>query len=418
MTFVCNKTMRFIFAFLFLTMSFVTYTQTLSEIHTESIKAYKNKDFEAFKSLNLKALELHPSQPTILYNLAVAYNLVNDQEKSFKSLKKLLSWNTELPFSKDNDFKSLLANEIYMKKLMSLTRQFNNKKEGSSIKIKIPKNFHVEDIELINKSIYFTDVSSGKILKINTDNKVKEIARLKGSAMAIIKDENKKYIWASSANLKNCFNCKKGEKTATITKIDITNGKILKSIELPKTSIIGSMVLHKKKIYATNSSKPQLFIIDTSTNEIEKIIDINEGFNLQGVTLDKKRNTLYIADYIKGIVKIELSNTSNRTWLKQGNYLLKGIDGLTYINKNTLIAIQNNSKPKKVIKIKHNHNQVNDVVLLDNSLPYLGEPTNGKYYKKVGFLYVSNSQWPFYSKDHKPLLKQWKKQDIRQLKKF
>lgn len=410
--------MRDILAFLFLTISFVTYSQTLSEIHAKSIKAYQNKDFEAFKSLNLKALELHPSQPTILYNLAVAYNLVNDQDKSFKSLMKLLSWNTELSFSKDNDFKSLLANDLYMKKLTSIHKQFNDKKESSSIKIKIPNTYHVEDIELINTSIYFTDVSSGKILKINTDNKVKEIAQLKGAAMAIIQGENKKHIWVSNANLQNCFNCKNGKKTAAISKIDITNGKILKSIELPKASIIGSMVLHKKKIYATNSSKSQLFIIDASTNEIEKTIDINEGFNLQGITIDKKRNTLYIADYIKGIVKIELSNISNRKWLKQGNYLLKGIDGLTYINKNTFIAIQNNSKPKKVIKIIHNHDQVNDVVLLDNSLPYLGEPTNGKYYKKTGFLYVANSQWPFYSKDYKPTLVKWEKQDIRQLKKF
>ena len=410
--------MRYILTFLFLTTSFVAYTQTLSEVHAESIEAYKKKDFEAFKSLNLKALKLHPSQPTILYNLAIAYNLVNDQEKSFKSLKRLLSWNTKLPFSKDNDFKSLLANDLYMDKLKSLNKKYNNKKESSSIKIKIPKTYHVEDIEFMNKSIYFTDVSSGQILKINADNEVKEIARLKGSAMAIIKGENKNNIWVSNANLQNCFNCEKGKKIASISKIDITNGSILTSIELPSTSIIGSMVLHKKKIYATNSSKPQLFIIDTSTNKIEKILEIKEGFNLQGITLDKKRNTLYIADYIKGIVKIELSNISNRKWLKQSNYLLKGIDGLTYINKNTLIAIQNNSKPKKVIKITHNHNQIKDVILLDNSLPYLGEPTNGKYYKKVGFLYVANSQWPFYSKDYKPILAKWEKQDIRLLKKF
>lgn len=204
-----------------------------------------------------------------------------------------------------------------------------------------------------------------------------------------------------------------------IYKIDAKNGSVITKIEIPEEAVIGSMVLAKNnKIYATNSVSPKIFIIDTNKGILENSLEIKEAFNLQGITLDDTHEYVFIADYIKGIMKLSLTDFSNRKWYESKEYLLKGIDGLNYIDDNTLIAIQNNSNPKKVIKLSIDSNKITKVEILDNALPHKGEPTNGKFYKKMGYLYISNSQWPFYDKKNTPLIEQWEPQRIRIFKTF
>ena len=155
-------------------------------------------------------------------------------------------------------------------------------------------------------------------------------------------------------------------------------------------------------------------MIDIKNKTVKDTIAIEDAYNLQGVTLNEDATKLYVADYIKGIGIIDLNNPKERVWLRSDNYLLKGIDGLTFVNKTELIAVQNNSLPKRVIKIKHNDAQVLEVELLDNNLPYKGEPTN-VISREGHFYYIANSQWPFYDKKYVPINESWQDQVIRKL---
>ncbi|WP_438422920.1 hypothetical protein [Aquimarina macrocephali] len=391
------------------------YTQSLNELYKKSVEAYKNKNYEAFEKLNLEALELHPSQPTILFNLAASYALNSKNKQSFELLSTLLSWNAKLKFE-DEDFKNLLEEEKFTNDLKKKASFFSTQKESSSVFFEVPGKYHIEDIVVIEDIAYLTDVRNGLVITYNLKTKKsKEFLSLAGSAFAIIKGVDKNSIWVSSSMFPNYSKYDKEQNNKSfVYKINTKNGNVIAKIEIPEEAVIGSMVLAKNnKIYATNSVSPKIFVIDTYKAILENSFEIEEAFNLQGITLDNTHEYVFIADYIKGIMKLSLADFSNRKWYESKEYLLKGIDGLSYINDKTLIAIQNNSNPKKVVKLSIDSNKVTKVEILDNALPYKGEPTNGKFYKEMGYLYISNSQWPFYDKKNTPLIEQWEPQRIR-----
>ncbi|NAS30776.1 hypothetical protein GTQ40_07325 [Flavobacteriaceae bacterium R38] len=409
-----------IFFFLTFLVSFVGSSQTLNDLYQKSVEAYKNKDYNNFKTYNLKALELHPSHPTILFNLAASYALNNEKEKAYNALNKLISWNADLKFDEEEDFENLLKDTDKLDNLKSVVIKYATKIENSSLYFETQNKYHLEDFVLKDDFAYLTDVRNGIVLKYDIKNKkAKELNQLPGAAMAVI-DGGKNVVWVSVAMLPQYhdYSEEKGNE-GIIYKMNTSDGTILSTVQLQKKAVIGSMILAEdNKIYATNSSTPELLVINTNNNEIEKIIPIKEAFNLQGVTISEDGKYVYIADYIKGIVRINLNDYDDRIWLRSDDYLLKGIDGLTFINNTTLIAVQNSSTPKKVIKIIHDVQQVKSISLLDNALDQLGEPTNGKFYENLGYLYIANSQWPFYNRENQPIEDKWEAQTIRLLTNF
>ncbi len=403
--------------FLFITFS---HSQTLNELYKNSIEAYKKGDYQEFNKLNKKALKLHPSHPTLLYNLAGSYSLLNKTEKAYEILNKLLSWNVKTDFEKDTDFENLLNSKQFFEKLKTNKLNYSESKINSTVFLELPSNDHIEDFVIIDDCIYYTDVHRGEILKHNLKNKsYTRISSCKGSALAIAKDKEDKNIWYSSSTIKYSKDFNESDLNQSfIYEIQLSDSKINCKIAIPNKSVIGSLVIsNNNKLYATSSLTPEIYVINTKTKMLEKTIVLEDAFNLQGITLDKDINYAYVADYIKGIVKINLKDFEDRVWINSNEYLLKGIDGLNFVDDNTLIAMQNNSTPKRVIKIKHNSKNVSEIEILDNDLLTKGDPTCGKF-TEDGFFYISNSQWPFYDKESKPITDKWETQKVRLLKDF
>jgi hypothetical protein len=177
------------------------------------------------------------------------------------------------------------------------------------------------------------------------------------------------------------------------------------------------MVIHGGKLYASNSIKPEILVVNPTTHKINQTIKLAGAFSLQGVTVDKENNCLYVADYIRGIVRVNLDNENDRVWCPSPDYLLKGIDGLTLIDSHTLVGIQNNSTPKRVVRIVLSKDfEVEKVDLLDNGIFGEAEPTNGRLLSGGFFYFIGNSPWPFYDQDGKADQSKWAFPEIRMIK--
>lgn len=397
-----------------------TEGQTLKELHSQSVAAHKAKDYPEFQRLNLEALKIHPSHPSILYNLAVSQALNGELETSYTTLVNLLSWKSDLEFESDADLSVLVKDKKWEARLKNKKNLFSKTKSSSTPIAVLEKKYHLEDVLKIEHNLYLTDVRHGFLLEYDVKKQIaKELMRLPGAAMAIIQSRSNDHIWVSSSMMSNYIDFKKEEEHQSfLYKINVRTSTITAKIPIPNKSVVGSMVLLGNTLYATNSVAPEILVINIDSHAVEKVVSIKSAFNLQGVTLDHTGNYLYVADYIKGIAKIDPKNPQDIAWSDSKEYLLKGIDGLTYVDETTLIGIQNNSTPKKVIKITHHNLKVSEVTLLDNALPLHGEPTNGKYSKEEGFLYIANSPWPFYDRNSQPDTDKWPPQEIRALKNF
>ncbi|MFS4467259.1 tetratricopeptide repeat protein [Maribacter sp. 2210JD10-5] len=388
-------------------------SQSLKELYNQSVNAYETKDYKRFLELNLKALEFHPSQPTILYNTAIAYAKNNDVSTSKRYVSKLLSWNAELPFEKDADLEDLLEDKVVLDSLIQLKNLYNTTKSVSELQYTIHGKYHFESVLEVNHQLWLTDIHNRQLMVFHMENqKLYAKNKFELPPLAIIGDLQNNSVWVSTGNVLNTLEDRR--YPPRLVEISMENHQESAAIELPENSIIGAMIkLDTSHIMATDSSEPRLFIIDIVEKKITRTIQVEEGFNLQGISLDAKNAMVYMADYIKGICFFNINTPEKRFWISSDNYLLKGIDGLTVLNEHQLIAVQNNSTPKKVILITHEKSKITGIEILDSGIFDGGEPTNGEYLKNKGFLYISNTPWPHYDKEMKPQEEKWEQPEIR-----
>jgi len=198
--------------------------------------------------------------------------------------------------------------------------------------------------------------------------------------------------------------------------VDVGNKTIKKTYAIPGKSVIGAITGDTKgTLYLSSSAKPVIFVLKPQAEEVTEWLSVDSAINLQGIDYDTKQNMLWVGDYIKGIACINIIDQSIR-WLHSDDYLLKGIDGLNLTDKG-LIAIQNNSTPKRVIRVTSNLDMQATIEMLDNGIFPAGEPTNGYFNKKDNsYIYVANSPWPFYSKENQAQKDQWPALLLRQLR--
>jgi hypothetical protein len=392
------------------------FAQELKSLYQKSITAYNNKDYQKFKDLNNQALQLHPSYPALLYNQVSAFALNNEKENAAIALMKLLTWNSNIKFEEETDFALLMKDEKLKQLILNQSAHYSKSKQESTIYSIIPENLHLEDVLYLNDNLIMTDVYHGQVIVYNIEQKhISGKVQLNGSGLAVANSEDVNCVWATSSMMANYHNYHQELENQTfLYKINIETNNIVESIELDANAVLGSIISNNGFLYATNSIEPEVYVIDSEKNKIIDIWKIDGAYNLQGLTI--QNDFIYVADYIRGIVKIERRNGNVVDWLNSSDYLLKGIDGLNSIDQNTLIAIQNNSTPNRVVKISHDGHTVQKVELLDNGIFASGEPTNGYYDKNIGFIFIANSPWQYYDKENKPLLTEWKAQEIRVLK--
>ena len=382
------------------------------------MKAHANKDYTKFVALNQEALQLHPSQPTIMYNLAAGYSLIDSIKNTYISLKRLLSWNSTIAYKKDADFGNFLLSTKYASSLDSLVEHYGAVKNVGVDFVNFEGKRHLEDLILVDTLLFVSDFYNGELIKYNIEEREFSIVKeFDLPVLALASKPNSASIWVSTAKMSQSR--KKGSQSSTpeIVEIDILTGETKSRIPLEDDFIAGSMVFDKKdNLYISNSTKPEIIVIDTRANTIVQSLALDGGFNLQGITIDLDKDILYVSDYIRGIASIDIAKNYEINWLKSNYFLVKGVDGLTFVKENQLLGIQNNSTPKRVIKLTIKDSEIEKVSLLDNNLNTTGEPTNGRYYDKLGYLYISNSSWPHYDKNGKPIFEDWEEQKILRIK--
>jgi hypothetical protein len=154
--------------------------------------------------------------------------------------------------------------------------------------------------------------------------------------------------------------------------------------------------------FISDSKNNIIFTIDENDSILKEFYSSKEFWSIQGVAFSENNQTLFIADYIKGLFALSMKTKNLQQISSAVDVSLKGIDGLTYYN-HSLIAIQNGVIPKRVTRyfLDKNERRIERFEIIDRNHPAFNEPTSGTL---VGnkFYYVANSQWNGY-KDGKIL---------------
>ncbi|NJM52386.1 MAG: hypothetical protein HC846_02720 [Blastocatellia bacterium] len=153
------------------------------------------------------------------------------------------------------------------------------------------------------------------------------------------------------------------------------------------------MLNKKGDVFATDSISPYIYFIGSKTDKLEVFIKSDLFSSLQGATFTPDEKMMFVADYGKGIFKIEMQ-TKQITQLKPNkNVTLLGLDGF-YFHQGKLIGIQNGINPQRIVSFTLNPQatEIIDFSTLEANHPDFNEPTLGAIVGNELF-YVANSQW-------------------------
>jgi len=180
-----------------------------------------------------------------------------------------------------------------------------------------------------------------------------------------------------------------------IVRYDLRTGKLAKRYMLPSGGEhgLGDLVIaHDGTVYASDSVDGVMYKIDAKTDELTEFVRSDMFASLQGLDFSQDRKSLYVADYSKGIFRIDVATKSIVQLKPEQNVTLLGIDGM-YFYRGRLIAIQNGVSPNRVVSLQLSGDNVTGFKTLEANHADFLEPTTGTI---VGddFYFIANSQWP------------------------
>lgn len=389
----------------FLLFSFGLLAQSQKEIYQASTKAYQDKDYSNFLKLTKQLDSLRPSHPTYSYNLACAYALNNMREEAITQLKKCMLVNAAIPFENEADLSSIRNTKEY-EELIGLKKKLNETVANSEKFIELSeKDLHPESLlylkkskiwlanSIRNKKIVSFDAKSGECSDWFTNENL-------FSVFAIKADKDEKFLWVTTSaipEMKGYISTLEGK--SEILKIDVKTQSIVKRFSIQGNHVFGDLIINDKgDVFLSDSGEAVIYTI--KNDELAIWLDLKkEAFNLQGITFGKDQNEIFIADYLKGILKINIKNPSDKHWIKlPEDVSQKGIDGLLYY-KNSLITLQNGVKPHRVTQLFLNESDsIINFKVIDHNRHEMIEPTNG-IINDNKLYFIGNSPWSFYDKN-------------------
>ena len=351
----------------------------------------------------LKAKYLNPNHPRITYNPAIACVLNGKEIEAMSNLNKLAEMKLFYQIEKDRHFASLITKPEFQKISAKMKVNLEPSELAKNAFLVTEKGLVAESVayEAKRKNFFLASIAKRKILKIGENGKTTVFADQTSelwSVSGIKVDEKRQILWAASTANKQMPDIKSEENGASgIFKFDLQTGKLIKKyiiFDKAKEHWLGDLTISfNGDVFATDSVSAAVYVIRKEEDKLKFFCADSNFSSPQGLDITPDGKFLLMADYAKGIFKINIQTKEVAKLLSPENTTLQGIDGI-YLYKNTLIAVQNGVYPQRVARIYLNDNldKVLNYQILEMNNPVFDEITLGVLIADE-FYFIANSQW-------------------------
>lgn len=381
------------------------FSQSQRDLYNNSIKAYEAKNYSEFLQLTKQLDSIRPMHPTFTYNLAIAYALQQQTDKAVLQLKKAILMNAKTAFEDDADFQSIKETEAFKSLSAFKQKQLDVVATSQKAITLSEKALHPESVLYLSKTKTWLASSIQKRRIVSFDEKTGKCsdwltAENILAVFALKPDVKEEFLWVATSAIPEMENYSETVKgKAEILKVNIKTKNIVNRYSLEGNHVFGDIYVTKNnKVFISDSDKPIIYTIENDALAVWLSME-NTAFNLQGITMNREEDMLFIADYLKGIAVIKTAN-KEVNWLNfPKDATSKGIDGLVYA-KNSLFAVQNGVSPIRITQLKLNssHTEITDFKVLDNNRPEFDEPALLTLVKDKLYFFA-NSPWKAYDKN-------------------
>lgn len=377
--------------------------ETVAGLNAEARKAYQEKDYLRFLSLEKRALDLSPGNPRLIYNVACGEALKGDSHAAVANLDQLLALKLDFGADKDDDFAGIRKTEAWAgfeSRLAQLRKPI----------VRSAVAFRLADPDLLatgiavdsrNGDVYIASVRERKIVRRSKDGAISDFISpaqdgfLAGASLAI--DIQRNVLFASTATAPFMAGYKKGDAARSgVFAFDLKSGKLLRKALLPedgKQHFLNALALdHHGNLYVSDSAEAGIYRLAPGKNELEAFVPGNLFRATQGLAFSPDEKALYVADYSDGVWALDMASKKPRQLESPSGVWLGGLDGLSRV-PDGFIAVQIGVQPQRVLHLRlgPGGEKISSVDIMEMNHPDYDGPIQGAV-ADGAFLYVANSQ--------------------------
>ena len=383
----------------------VAVADDYADARADLVAAYQAQDFAGMRAAAERALTARPGHPGALFNLAFAEVLDEDPDASLMTLNRLLAMNVDMGIAGIDEFapvRELRGWSEYAARIEELGRPVGDARVVRRYDV---GDFIPEGIAVAHgDEVYLGSIRYGDIVRLGDDAGV----MLRGAGgshwsvfgMRLVGDS----LWFVSSAVEQFAHLDESDAGRSgLFEIELKTGNMTTRSLLPESGsrqVLGDFVVaDADTFYLTDQSDGMLYRYSVSKAEFAPVVERGVFASPQGLVLDASGDYLYVADYVRGLFRVQLSDGSLVRVGVPDTISTHGIDGL-YRHGNSLIAIQNGIQPNRVTRLDLSDDGTAVVGgdILAMSLPWFDDPNLGQV---VGdrLVFIANSHWPRFDRE-------------------
>lgn len=382
-----------------------------SRVHQrEAARAYEARDYSGFLEHARQAQRLRPTHGGVTYALASAYALTGDTAAALASLRRFASLGYSAQPAADSDFASLRGSIGLAEVERRLARNREPLVRGTVAFTLPERDLLAEGIAYDPRdgAFYVGSVHRRKIVRLAPDGSFSDFASLGGpglwAPLGLRVDPVRRLLWVTTAALPQMAGYLAADSgRSALLRYRLDTGELSGRYPVPRDGrahALGDLAVTRQgEVYVSDSRSPAIYRIAAGGESLERFVETPLLFSAQGLALAPDEQRLYIADYSRGIVQVELGTRAASLLPAPDTVLTLGIDGLSY-HAGGLVGIQNGVTPHRVVRLELSPDGKRLIrsVTLERSHPRYQEPTLGVLVGR-DLYYVANSQWERFGAD-------------------
>ncbi|GAB2565627.1 SMP-30/gluconolactonase/LRE family protein [Spirosoma areae] len=260
-------------------------------------------------------------------------------------------------------------------------------------------------------SFYVSSVHERKLIRYSAKREATDFSQPGDSLWGVFGlkiDAPRRLLWACSSALPQAKGITAASEGRTaLVSYNLETNRLAQAYPVAadgKAHLLGDLtVASTGTVYSTDSRTPWIYRLAAGEKTVTPFLTDSLFRSLQGLAFSADEQTLYVADYRRGPLAVNMATRQVTRLLCRQPVDLSGIDGL-YVYQNSLIAIQNRVKPFRIVRLHLAAKEpvIERVETLEMGHPLLGEPTLGVLVDRQ-FYYIANSQWDAFDEAGKPV---------------
>lgn len=376
----------------------------------QAVKAYDAHDLPGFLRYATEAQRLRPSHGGALYALASAQALAGDTGAALAALHRFAALGYTADVAADSDFVSLRGSPVFEDLHRTIERNRAPVAPGQPAFTLPERDLLTEGIayDPVTKSFFVGSVRHRKILRVDVHGHAGEFVSSARDGLwaplGMRVDPARRVLWVAAAAVPQMVGYGPPDSLRSgLFRFDLATGALTGRFLIAadgKPHALGDLTITRAgDVYATDSRGPVVYRVPAGADSLERFVESPLLLSAQGLALDREERTMYVADYARGLLRVDLATRDVRLLPVDDGVLALGIDGL-YMTGHDLVAIQNGVTPARVVRLvlDARGDRIARSDVLERARPDYAEPTLGVIVGRDLF-YVANSQWERFRDD-------------------